>query len=308
MSRSALIGLDWGTSQLRAYRFGADGQVQERRSLPHGIRHLPAGGFEAALALAVSGWDEAPLLACGMVGSRNGWHEAPYLDTPVDVARLAGALIRFGRADGRSIWLVPGLREPHRPDVMRGEETQILGVLAQFPSLAERGALLLPGTHSKWVSLRDGAVAAFTTVMTGELFGLLRDHSLLGAALPEAVDDAAAFHQGVQMIQRSGGAGALACLFSTRARMLEGSLAASSVPDYLSGLLIGDELRIAQAAGWIEADHPLLMVGEGPLCRRYQHAAELLGVSLQPAPETTTAQGLWHIAKAAGLLTDRNWT
>ncbi|WNL44695.1 2-dehydro-3-deoxygalactonokinase [Dyella sp. BiH032] len=296
---TALIGLDWGSTHLRAYLFDGGGAVREARALPHGIRQLPAGGFPEAFALAVQGWPALPALACGMVGSRNGWREVPYLDTPTGVERLARQLTRMETPDGRQLHLVPGLRDPQRPDVMRGEETQIAGVLAQQPSTTR---LLLPGTHSKWVRLEHGGVAGFATVMTGELYGLLRQHSILGAALPEASDDEAAFRRGVDAARDSGPAGALSRLFSARALMLDGQLDAAAVPDYLSGLLIGEELRMALAAGWADAGISIPMVGEGPLCERYLRAAPVFGLRLERAPEGTTALGLWRIAAAAGLV------
>lgn len=295
----ALIGLDWGSTHLRAYLFDENGTVRESRALPHGIRQLPAGGFAEAFDLAVRGWPMLPTLACGMVGSRNGWREVPYLDTPTSVERLARHLIRLDATDGRPLHLVPGLRDPSRPDVMRGEETQIAGVLARQPAAAR---LLLPGTHSKWVRLDGGDVAGFATVMTGELYGLLRQHSILGAALPDACDDETAFRRGAVAARDSGPAGALSRLFSARALMLDGQLDAAAVPDYLSGLLIGEELRMALAAGWADAGEAVVMVGEGPLCERYLHAAPIFGLHLTRAPDDTTAFGLWRIAAAAGLV------
>ncbi len=296
---ASLIGLDWGSTHLRAYLFDEGGAVRDARALPHGIRQLPAGGFPEAFALAVRDWPALPVLACGMVGSRNGWREVPYLDTPTSVERLARQLTRMDTPEGRPLHLVPGLRDPRRPDVMRGEETQIVGVLALQPGVTR---LLLPGTHSKWVRLDDGAVSGFATVMTGELYALLRQHSMLGAALPEARYDEAAFRRGVAAARDSGPAGALSRLFSARALMLDGQLDPASVPDYLSGLLIGEELRMALAAGWVDAGDTLPMVGEGPLCERYARAADAFGLQLTRAPEGTTAHGLWRIAAAAGLL------
>ncbi|QNJ99767.1 2-dehydro-3-deoxygalactonokinase [Dyella telluris] len=298
---TTLIGLDWGSTHLRAYRYDAQGAVLEKRALAHGIRHLPEGGFPVAFAQATDGWPDVPVLACGMVGSRNGWQEVPYLDTPTGVDRLADALTAMTTPDGRTLHLVPGLRDPGRPDVMRGEETQIVGVMAQSPDVARKGTLLLPGTHSKWVSLRDGVVTGFATMMTGELFGLLTQHSILGAQLPPAVDDAHAFVRGVDMARDSGAAGALSRVFSARTLMLDGTLPASSVPDYLSGLLIGDELRMAIAAGWADVQSQVHMVGEGPLCDRYLQAAARFGLAVQAAPDATTSHGLWRIADAAGL-------
>ncbi|MGO4703686.1 2-dehydro-3-deoxygalactonokinase [Dyella sp. 2RAB6] len=302
---ASLIGLDWGSTHLRAYLFGADGKAIESRALPHGIRQLPAGGFPAAFALAIRDWPVLPVLACGMVGSRNGWQEVPYLDTPTGVERLAQHLTRLTTPTGHALYLVPGLHDPHRPDVMRGEETQIVGVLAREPATTR---LLLPGTHSKWVRLRDGVVTDFATVMTGELYGLLRQHSILGAALPEARDDDEAFRDGVAAARDSGPAGALSRLFSARALMLDGVLDPASVPDYLSGLLLGEELRMALAAGWTGAGDTIPMVGEGPLCDRYRRAADVFGLHLSRAPDGTTADGLWRIAGAASLASAPTFT
>ncbi|MBT2119603.1 2-dehydro-3-deoxygalactonokinase [Dyella sp. LX-66] len=295
---ASLIGLDWGSTHLRAYLFGADGKVLQTRALAHGIRQLPAGGFPEAFVLAVREWPVLPVLACGMVGSRNGWQEVPYLDTPTGVERLAQHLTPLATPGGHRLYLVPGLHDPQRPDVMRGEETQIVGVLATAPATTR---LLLPGTHSKWVRLRDGVVTDFATVMTGELYGLLRQHSILGAALPEARDDEEAFRRGVAAARDSGPAGALSRLFSARALMLDGVLDPAAVPDYLSGLLIGEEMRMALAAGWADANGSIPMVGEGPLCDRYRRAADLYGLHLSRAPDGTTADGLWQIATAAAL-------
>ena len=294
-----LIGLDWGSTHLRAYLFGTEGQILETHALPHGIRQLPGGGFPEAFSLATRDWPDVPVLACGMVGSRNGWQEVPYLDTPTGVERLAQHLTRLSASTSHTLYLVPGLHDPHRPDVMRGEETQIAGVLAREPATTR---LLLPGTHSKWVRLSDGIVTDFATVMTGELYGLLRQHSILGAALPEARDDEEAFRRGATAARDSGPAGALSRLFSARALMLDGALDPAAVPDYLSGLLLGEEMRMALAAGWADAGDVVPMVGEGPLCDRYHRAAEVFGLRLTRAPDGTTADGLWRIAAAAGLI------
>lgn len=300
-----LVGLDWGSTRLRAYRFDEAGQVAETRALPWGSRQLPAGGFVEAFAQAVEGWPRAPVLACGMVGSRGGWREAPYLDTPCRLDALAGALTAVDAPDGRTVHIVPGLRDPAGPDVMRGEETQIAGVLAQASLPIGDVRLLMPGTHSKWVHVSDGAVTGFTTVMTGELFALLRGHSVLGAGLPDGGADEEAFALGVAAARTSGAAGGLSRLFSARALMLEGALAPASVADFLSGLLIGDELRMALAAGWAMPDAPVQLVGEDALCARYRQAAPAFGLILQPTSGSLAAAGLWRVATAAGLLHGR---
>lgn len=300
-----LLGLDWGSTRLRAYRFDEAGGVADTRALPWGSRQLPAGGFEEAFARAVEGWPRAPVLACGMVGSRGGWREAPYLDTPCSLDALGGTLTAIDAPDGRTVHVVPGLRDPAGPDVMRGEETQVAGVLARMPALGGNARLLMPGTHSKWVRVRESAVTGFATLMTGELFALLRGHSVLGAGLPDGGTDDAAFTRGVATAQASGAAGGLSRLFSARALMLEGALAPASVADFLSGLLIGDELRMALAAGWATPDAPVLLVGEDALCARYRQAASVFGLSLQSTPGATAASGLWQVALAAGLLHGR---
>jgi 2-dehydro-3-deoxygalactonokinase len=300
---TALLGLDWGSTCLRAYRYGDSGQILEARAFPYGVRRLPPGGFAQAFAESIRDWPEVPVLACGMVGSRNGWLEVPYLPTPAGIEGIARALTVMTAPAGRLLYLVPGLRDPKRPDVMRGEETQIVGVLAQHQESLWRGTLLLPGTHSKWASIDDGMVTGFATMMTGELYELLTCHSSLAAPTTTAtVGDESAFTAGVRAARDSGPAGALSRLFSARVRMLDGDLAPTSVADYLSGLLIGDEFRTAFVSGWIDNTAQMQIVGDAALCSRYQQAASIFGLSTVPTPEATAAMGLWHIATEAGLL------
>lgn len=299
-----LIGLDWGTSSLRAYLFGAGGEVREARAQPWGLRQLPAGGFDAALSQITAGWPALPQLACGMVGSRSGWREVPYVDLPADTAGLGAATLCVQAANGSTVHIVPGLRNTIRPDVMRGEETQLIGALALQPALARGSTWLLPGTHSKWVSVRDGVVIDFATMMSGELFAVLRAHSILGAGLDQASDthDAEAFARGVRSARDSGAAGALSWLFSTRALMLDGALAPASVPDYLSGLLLGEELRATVAGQRFDLSAPIQLIGEAALCDRYRAAAAHFDLSLEPPIADATAHGLWQVAMRAGLL------
>lgn len=221
MSAARLIALDWGTSSLRAYRLGSGGALLESRQRDWGILHLPDGGFDAALRGIAGDWmaamPQAPLLACGMVGSAQGWALARYVDTPADAAALAAGLHAIDLGDGRRLHIVPGVRRPgERPDVMRGEETQIVGALATEPALAARCRLLLPGTHSKWVQVQAGRIAAFRTFMTGELYATLKAHSILGRPAREAgaVADDAAFDRGVAAVQ--GAEPLAALLFSAR--------------------------------------------------------------------------------------------
>ncbi|MBD8897518.1 2-dehydro-3-deoxygalactonokinase [Rhodanobacter sp. DHG33] len=302
---SGLIALDWGTSSLRAFRFDATGRLEETRARPWGIRHLPEGGYDAALAGITAGWPALPRVACGMVGSRNGWREMPYLDLPANAAQLGNALGSVRAADGMDVHLIPGLRDAHGPDVMRGEETQLIGALVLRPELSTASTFILPGTHSKWAVVRDGAVTGFRTLMTGELFAVLRQHSILGASGAEAANDAEAFARGVGAARDSGAAGALSRLFSARALMLDGALAPASVPDYLSGLLIGEEFRAALADGLARRDAPLQLIGEAALCERYRHAAALFDIELPSPIPDAAAHGLWQLAAQADLIHSR---
>lgn len=299
---SDLIGLDWGTSSLRAYWLDEAGEIRETRVRPWGIRHLPDGGFDAALAAITAGWPQLPRLACGMVGSRQGWLEVPYMELPADTAQLGSAVRSLRADDGLDVHIVPGLHNPHGPDVMRGEETQLIGALARRPALAADSTWILPGTHSKWARVHDGAVIDFCTLMTGELFALLRQHSILCTGSGDAAVDPDAFGRGVIAARDSGSAGALSRLFSTRALMLDGALVPDAVPEYLSGLLIGEELRASLASNRFRHDAPLQLIGDAALCSRYGLAASHFDLDLAEPLLDAAAHGLWQIACDIGLV------
>ena len=271
------IAVDWGTSRMRARRVGLDGVRGEAEPGP-GMAALEPPDYEPALLRAVEPWlpadrpDGAPpvtALVCGMAGARGGWREAPYRPVP---ARLDGLL---AHAVGPPVWdprlrvrIVPGLAKPGaRPDVMRGEETQLLGFLRRE---GLRDALvIMPGTHSKRVTLRDGAVRDFSTAMTGELHALLRG-STLAPALEDAWD-AEAFARGLEEAEAANGA-VLPLLFSLRAGLLLGQSAADEGLARLSGLLIGAELLdLAGGEGTVH------LIGEGALVERYGDALARLG-------------------------------
>lgn len=296
-----LIGLDWGTSNLRADWFDAEGRIRDARSRPWGIRRLPEGGFDAALLAITEGWPALPRLACGMVGSRDGWSETHYLDLPTDAGRIGRAVGHLVAADGREVQLVPGLRDPHRPDVMRGEETQVVGALALRPALVDESMLIMPGTHSKWVSVRNGAVVGFRTLMTGELYDLLVRHSILGTGNARTTIPGESFTRGVVAARDSGVAGALSRLFSARTLMLDGRLAPGAVADYLSGLLVGEEFRSAIADGLVRRHIPMQLIGDAALCERYRLAAACFDIEPEPPLEGATARGLWQLATLVGI-------
>ena len=289
---STLVAVDWGTSSLRGARLDAQGSVLEERAFARGILTVPPGGFQATFDGHFGDWMALPDSLCliaGMAGSRQGWIEAPYCPCPAGFDELAHHLA--WAVPGR-IAIVPGLSCEHAgvPDVMRGEETQVFGAMRV---LGLRDALLvLPGTHSKWVQVRDGWVVGFATLMTGEFYALLRRDSILARTMSadDGELDEAAFDDGVALALRDGGL--LHHAFSVRSLALFDRLPAAQAPSYLSGLVIGDELRSRQLSG----DDPVVIVGTDALTRRYQRALAQCGVSAQCLAAQATWRGLYELA------------
>ncbi|MCJ8139247.1 2-dehydro-3-deoxygalactonokinase [Falsirhodobacter halotolerans] len=302
-----LVALDWGTSSLRAFLM-RDGQVVAERTSPHGIQNLPTGGFAGAFADICGDWvaQGRPVVAGGMVGSQQGWAEAPYARCPARLEDLIGQGAEVALPQGGVLHIVPGvlLDTPGAPpDVMRGEEVQIAGAIADRPDLAARALFVLPGTHSKWVLVEGGRIVTFATYMTGEMFALLRGHSILGRLMTDApAFGADAFDRGVGLA-RQGGAGDLTRqIFSARTMGLTGRLPGSGLADYLSGLLIGSEIRSA-ARMRDAASPPVLMIGDGALCDRYRRALTICGIEVAAQLGNTAPHGLWRFAEIRGLVT-----
>jgi 2-dehydro-3-deoxygalactonokinase len=301
---TALIAIDWGTSSARAYRLDRDGRILDRKSAPLGVQKVAAGGFPGALRLLLDGEsDDVPRIACGMIGSRQGWIEAPYRDCPAGFTAIAAALTPV---PGTRLSIVPGLvcRDTAGvPDVMRGEETQIFGALDEPGAWdGARRLVVLPGTHSKWALVDAHGIETFATFMTGELYAVLLEHSILGRnAAPGS--DAAALEEGVK---RSLDADASLShdLFSARTLALMSKLAPEAVGDYLSGLLLGAEL--AAGRRWLERhavkEESVTLVGDAPLCERYRRALAIAGVDAMMGSPDAAAHGLWRIAQHAGML------
>ncbi|MEP6899432.1 MAG: 2-dehydro-3-deoxygalactonokinase, partial [Rhodanobacter sp.] len=224
---------------------------------------------------------------------------------PADIDALIAGIVDVRSAGGRRVGIIPGVRDALSVDVMRGEETQVIGALTLRPELATHVQLLVPGTHSKWIEVRDGRIARLATMMTGELYAVLRQHSILGAGIPDtasSVLDTDAFEIGVRAARDSAAAGALTRLFSARALMLDGRLAPDVVPDYLSGLLIGEELRAGLASGWLRSDTALLLAGDELLCARYRRAMKSFNLPEADTVLDASARGLWRIGRAAALV------
>lgn len=292
-----LIAIDWGTSSLRGARLGTSGQVLESREFSRGILTVPPGQFEAVFKEHFGDWMQAAGALCliaGMAGSRQGWQEAPYCPCPAGFAELSQHLLWL---QPHRIALVPGLScmttdTLNTPDVMRGEEVQIFGAL----QLAGRdtATLVLPGTHSKWAQVEHGRVTRFSTFMTGEVYALLSQHSILGKTLDlNGAFDEAAFLQGVDQSQTAGSV--LNKLFAVRTLGLFERLPAAALPSYLSGLLIGEELRTQSAS----ADTaPVILIGSHALTSRYTLALQHLGIACQSRGAEATWAGLFALASA----------
>jgi 2-dehydro-3-deoxygalactonokinase len=306
-----LIGLDWGSTSLRAFLIGADGAVLEERGNKNGstAMNASAAAYQAALSELAGDWLAAapglPLLACGMVGSKHGWREAPYAGCPAGADELTGAMVRVD-AGAREVAILPGLScrtAGAAPDVMRGEETQVVGALALRPELHAGCTFILPGTHSKWARVEQGRVLDFATYMTGEMYAVLRAHSVLGRLMADTNEpDPEAFARGVR---DAAGAGALTHqLFAVRTLGLFDELTPEALPGYLSGLLIGHEIHAALAARAADGHdrHPLALVGEPGLCALYERALGLAGVPVAASFPNTAPAGLWQLARAAGLV------
>lgn len=266
---------DWGTSHARLFLCDRD-QVVARARGP-GLGPILKSGSTCAAAYAnlTAAWaeDHGPMraLLCGMVGSNLGWVDAGYVACPAGIPDLAG---RFARVDSL-VSIVPGVAGDSflgAPDIMRGEETQVAGALSLKPELsAGIRWLCLPGTHSKWIMLQDGRICAFQTVMTGELFALLKGHSILLRAASDGPAAPETFAMGVARAASLGSGALLPALFETRSRQVRAAMPAADASAFLSGMLIGSEL--AWIAGSERDIHAVTVIGDPEMAHRYATAA-----------------------------------
>jgi len=282
-----LIAVDWGTSSLRGALLDQAGQVLEEKSAPLGIVKVPNGDFAGVFASLFSEWMKPAGTLClisGMAGSRQGWVEAPYVACPAGPDELAAHLhwIEPGR-----IAVVPGLSDTQAdvPDVMRGEEVQIFGAM-RLSGLAN-GLFVLPGTHSKWATVRGGRIAGFRTFMTGEMYGLFSQHSILARTLDaDAPLDEAAFLRGAA--QTGNSEGLLHNAFGVRALALFGRLSPAESASYLSGLLIGEELGRQK----LPESGEVIVIGASALVERYALALGRRGAKVRAFGAEATWVGL----------------
>jgi 2-dehydro-3-deoxygalactonokinase len=287
------IAVDWGTTNRRAYRVAAEGALADEMEDDRGILAVGKGGFEAAVTQIRERLGYLPLLMGGMVGSNRGWVEAPYAPCPAGLPELAQRLqwVEPGR-----IAIVPGVAwdSGDAADVMRGEEVQILGAFGEG-LIAADSIVCHPGTHNKWIRVEDGRITSFRTVMTGELFSLLKAHSILSDLLAGPADTGPAFEAGVRR--------GLACddltaeLFSVRARVLLGKAAREEAASYVSGLLIGTDLRIGlRFAG--DGEGEIVVMARPELSRLFAAGLAVAGRSARELDgETAFLAGARHIAE-----------
>jgi len=297
-----LISVDWGTTNARAWLLDDAGEVRLRASSKAGMGGLSQDEFPAALEALVGAWradhPDVPVLLSGMVGAKGGWAEAGYVGCPFDANVLAEGLVEV--APG--VRIVPGAKtlrtagtQPVR-DVMRGEEVQILGALAQEDDLTQ---LSLPGTHSKWVALSRGRALDFTTYMTGELFSLLAEESILSRSVgePAATAFGTAFEDGVEVGRTTP---VTSAIFGVRTRDVVGGLPARQNRAFLSGVLIGHEVANAVSAAPFTK---IGLCGQGSLVALYARALKVLDADVVKIDvEAATLRGHRAVASAAGLL------
>ncbi len=262
------ISIDWGTTNRRAYLMGEGGDVLDTFRDDRGVTAVARDEFAGELAAVRARLGALPAIAAGMVGSTRGWHEAPYVAAPADLAALAAARLTIA---GEDFAIVPGvsLRAGSRADVMRGEEVQVLGAVAA--GLAPADALFAqPGTHNKWIETQGGRIVDFSTAMTGELFALLRGHSILAGMLDGPVADGPAFRDG--LVRGAGARDLAVALFEVRAAVLLSARAAEDAAAFASGVLIGADVGAQDLVG-----RDVQLIADGPLADLYEVAISVAG-------------------------------
>lgn len=293
-----LIALDWGTTRARAFLIAEAGDVLQRRSADQGIQSVPAGGYPAAFEALAGDFrrarPDAAIVLAGMVGSRNGWVEAPYVACPASPEEIAAAGLRVALADGAAATILPGLScDDGAFDVMRGEETLIVGL-----GLKD-GIACLPGTHSKWAEIRGGRIMRFASFMTGEVYGLLRQQSILARLAQEPAGDDAADgrRRGLAAAGRAGGL--LNAAFAARTEVLAGRMAGGAVGPFLSALLVAQE--IAGACALFGRPERVHLVADGMLADSYAAALAEAGLVIETTtPEAAFVAGVTRLS--AGLV------
>jgi 2-dehydro-3-deoxygalactonokinase len=295
---TSFIALDWGTSSFRAYRVGSDGAIVETISAPHGILTVENRAFDAALETHIGSWDVAiPILASGMITSRQGWVELPYVTCPANLKSISAAVHTHTSTRSRKIHFVTGVSargENGIPDVMRGEETQVMGA-----SVGGLECFITPGTHCKWINVENSEIKSFATYMTGEVFALLKNHSILGRLMTGDTNYEAAFERGVRGGLKDAG-GFLHRIFSTRTLALFNEMPTDQLSSYLSGQVIGTEIAHAVAGHPEAAQYNIL--ASPALAQHYVSAMKFAGLKVRFSDPDVAVKGLLKIAQTAGII------
>ncbi|MCX5579151.1 2-dehydro-3-deoxygalactonokinase [Kaistia terrae] len=305
-ANATLIAVDWGTTRCRAMLLDREGAILAEADSADGIGALGGVGHEDAFHALVANWPKVPAIMAGMVGSRQGWHEAAYIPVPTSPDALAGGLLTFQTADHRQMAIVPGLvlrSEARDGDVIRGEETQLVGLMEEEPDFD--GIAILPGTHSKWAAISKGEITTFQTFLTGEMFDLLARKSFLRHSVAEDADDIAGSPHFALAVKRSVEEGLpfLGAIFSVRVRQLLDGVSGDDNLAYLSGLVIGGEIAAARQMGLLDADRPIRIVGSRTLARSYHAAFQVAGHPAETRDGSALVRrGLVRLARANGLL------
>lgn len=305
-----LIGLDWGTTSLRAYCVSASGEVVATAHSAAGILAEHADGFHGTFREIAGEWLQEfgplPVLASGMITSRNGWIETPYLSAPAALDQFADSLTGYEAGDGVAMYFVPGLScldSLGNPDIARGEETQIIGALTHPQAGGANDRLfLLPGTHSKWARVGSEKIHKFETYMTGEVFAVLLNHSILSKlAEPQTSGSTDVFSKAVEQGLESRSS-VLHTIFGARTLALFESLKGQDVPDYLSGALIAEEIKAATATLGADDFGKVTVIGRSDLAEKYALALKIAGIDTEFAPPDMAAHGHYSLAMAKGLV------
>lgn len=307
------IAVDWGTTNLRAFLMNQDGDIEAQRDSDRGMLKLGTADFETVLSELLGDWltSDLPIYMAGMVGSRGGWQEVPYQQCPIKLDDLGEHLVWLSTSLPNRVAIVPGLQATGiagHLDVMRGEETQLLGAMdwLEAEGLGKDAPLFcLPGTHCKWVQITDGQVVQFSTSITGELFARLDDESSLVKGLPKSDQlNENAFNKGVLASQQAGGI--LHHLFSARSRFVCGELRADEVRDYLSGVVIGHDVNDVLATQATPTS-PVLIIGSQALSERYALALSSRGLNAEfLAANEASIRGLKRLANRQNTLKNRS--
>ena len=300
-ARPELVAVDWGSSRFRAYLLDDNGNLLDRLENEQGIFCHRQGGYEETLYHACDKWlkrnHKIPILMAGMIGSRDGWFEARYLPCPVSIRHLSNNIIQVSDIHSHPVYIVPGISacsSSRLPDVIRGEETSIFGVIDQ--SVDNNLLACVPGTHSKWIRVENNQITCFSTFMTGEVFAAVHHCGSISSLLDECVSDKNTFLEGISVSQGDGGL--LHHLFSIRSRAVSARNGLNLNTSYLSGLLIGAEIK--SALDLYPGVTDIVIIGTDALIHDYGLAFSALGISVSPSTsEKAFVKGLWKLASAS---------